>query len=138
MKRTQSTPRINIAVMDAMGIDYKNQNIVSIKIELQTDKLPQLTIERVLLSVPEPRYTFETREIHGMRPLDKDAPFDLDAMCKAATRRVGIAINKLTAKTKRDVQKDFFAARARLGLRKDTLEATPLPWRTWEEMEACQ
>lgn len=126
-----SIHNLNTAVMDAMGIPWKGQNISRVTIKLGGhDKLPVALIERVYPRFEAGAHLDFTWERLELRPAaEKPAPgIDIDALCTQATARLQAAIEKSAAAAVLDLKTEILKARIRLQLplHKEHLEG--IPW----------
>lgn len=105
----------NTAVLEALGIPYKGKYLVAVTVRIRYDKLP---IVHTVSHIPEKGVPHLNAQRHRftLTPADPEAlqPFDLDAACDQALRRVNRLIDGMSVYHRKKIEADFCWAKARL------------------------
>lgn len=94
-----TTPDFNTAVLDALCIPHKGQNIAAVTIQLRPGELPSVHTVRHILHKDLPGIT-EQHQRFTLIPAEPEG-FDLDAACQQAMDRLATHINASADEHKR-------------------------------------
>lgn len=105
----------NTAVLDALGIDWKDQQIQSVRIDLNGPNIPTATITRLMAS-PLPgthRINWGPETVISQKQMVSAEPisFDIDAACDAARAAVAETIERATRRAHKDIRETFLDAK---------------------------
>lgn len=92
----------NTAVLDALGIDWKGQDLARVTICLRPNQLPTVHTVRYILDKQLTRIT-EQRQRFTLTPDDVPA-FDLDGECRRAMRRLVDHIQRSASRHQSELQ----------------------------------
>lgn len=106
---------LNVAVLEALGINWKDQDIISVKVELAGPAhVPTATITRALFqSLPcTRRFKWSGETVVTTSKLLSAEPrrFDLEAMCEAAKQEIKKTIEKAYLRETQAVRSAFASA----------------------------
>lgn len=103
---------LNTHVLDALGIEWKGQNIAHVSVDLKgPDTYPIATITRYLS-----RQTLATHRSTWVLTSAEPIGFDIDAACEAARRVVRRTVDNAFNQAVTDIAAGFIYSRQRLGL----------------------
>lgn len=94
------------AILDALGIEWKGQNITHAVIELKgPDEFPTATITRLVLGT-----TPNTRKFNWVLTSTDPIRFDIEAACDAARAAVAATIERSTRRAHNEIREAFLDA----------------------------
>ncbi len=103
---------LNTHVLDALGIEWKGQNIAHVSVDLKGhDTVPTATITRYLS-----RQTLATHRFTWVLTSAEPIGFDIDAACEAARQVVRRTVHDAFDRAVTDLATGFIYSRQRLGL----------------------
>ena len=105
-----TTPDANAAVLDALCIPHKGQNIADVTIRLRPGQVPSVHMVRLILHKDLPGIT-QQHQRFTLTPLQQPEPerFDIDAACQQAMARLATHINASADEHKRALRQQTAA-----------------------------